>query len=421
MNTATNRSSLLVNWRLAFSFAKRFYNASYENRYIRFINRASRVGIALGVAALIIGLSIMNGFERELKNTLLSVIPDVEFEAVSGKLDNWPETLERISADPSYVAAAPYIKINAMLQKQQRLDAIVMHGIDPNLEKSVSTLPSMLTAGSWLEDKGAVIGQGLAERLGINVGDRIEFLIPSINERGQFTSPQYLQLKVEGIYQVGGQLDYSQVYVAISTLQQLFSWSPQHAEGIKVELDDPFNARLIANRIGGTLTDYVYVLDWFRANGHVYNDIVLVKDIMYLVMVLVMAVACFNIVSSLTMAVQEKYSDIGILKTMGLTDVVIVRIFTLMGLLTALKGVLWGVIYGVVIAWYLPEIFSFIESLFGVTVLDSDVYFINYIPSELMFNQVVIVAGTAVVVAYLATIYPSKQAGKLNTISLLQS
>lgn len=413
--------SYMSNWGLAFTFAKRFYNASFENRYIRFINRASRVGIALGVAALIIGLSIMNGFERELKNTLLSVIPDAEFEAVSGKLDNWQDTLDRASKHPQFKAGGPYIKVNAMLQKQQRLDAIILHAVDPELEQEVSKLPHMIVAGNWLTSDGVVLGKGLAERLGVTLNDNIELLIPSINDQGGFSAPQYLRLNVEGIYQVGGQLDYGQVYVALSTLQGLFGWESQHAEGIKVALVDPFEAKYVANEIGSKLFDYVYVLDWFRANGHVYNDIVLVKDIMYLVMVLVMAVACFNIVSSLTMAVQEKYADIGILKTMGLTDIVVVRIFTLMGLLTAGKGVLWGVLFGVVIAVYLPEIFGAVEYLFGFSALDGDVYFINYIPSEIALNQVLIVALTAIIVAYLATIYPAKQAGKLQTIELLQS
>lgn len=414
-------TNFLNQWQLSFRFARRFYNASFENRYIRFINRASRIGIALGVAALIVGLSIMNGFERELKNTLLSVIPDAEFEAVSGKLEDWQDTLRRASEHSEFVAGAPYIKTNAMIQKLEQLDAVVLHGVHPKLETQVSKLPQMMVNGKWLKDEGAVIGVGLAERLSLSIGDAIELLIPSMNESGRFTSPKFLRVQVMGIYQVGGQFDYGQVYVSLSTLQSLFNWQENQAEGLKVAISDPFNAAMVANQIGSKLFDYVYVLDWFRANGHVYNDIVLVKDIMYLVMVLVMAVACFNIVSSLTMAVQEKYSDIGILKTMGLTDQVVVRIFTLMGLLTALKGVLWGIIWGVVVALYLPNLFTTIEKLTGFKTLDSDVYFINYIPSELMVNDVLLVSITGIVIAYLATLYPAKQAGRLNTIQLLQS
>lgn len=275
--------------------------------------------------------------------------------------------------------------------------------------------------GQWLDDNNAVIGAGLAEKLTLSVGDNIELLIPGMNDEGRLTAPKYLRLNIIGIYQVGGQFDYGQVYVPLSRLQTLFDWHNNHAEGIKVALTDPFRAQRVASEIGSTLHDYVYVLDWFRANGHVYNDIVLVKDIMYLVMVLVMAVACFNIVSSLTMAVQEKYADIGILKTMGLTDCVVVRVFTLMGLLTALKGVMWGVVFGVVIAWYLPELFNVIEMLTGLQTLDSDVYFINYVPSEVILTDVFLVALTGVIVAYLATLYPAKQAGRLTTISLIQS
>lgn len=408
---------------LSLRFARRYYNASFENKYIRFINRASKIGISVGVAALILGLSIMNGFERELKNTLLAVMPDIEYESVKGKLPNWQTTSDIILADPSVKAAAPYIKLNAMVQKQTQLEAVILHGAQPELEKGVNKTYQYIAQGSWLISDGnnssAVIGSGLAEKLNLTVGDKLELLVPNDGQQGKLLSPKYLSVEVVGIYQIGGQMDHGQVFVKLDRLQQLFGWQPQETKGVKVALNDPFDARRVVGRIGNQLTDYVYMLDWFRSQGHVYNDIVMVKDIMYLVMVLVMAVACFNIVSSLTMAVQEKHGDIGILKTMGLTPKTVQRIFVLMGMLTAIKGIAWGLVWGVLLAWYLPELFAGLESLFNFKALDSDVYFINHLPSELLTSQVLVVSLTAFVIAFLATLYPAKRAAKLTPVELL--
>lgn len=407
--------------KLALSFAGRYYNAQYTNPYIKFINRASRWGISIGVAALIIGLSIMNGFERELKNSLLSVIPDVEYEAVSGKLQNWPETSKRILSFPFVTGAAPYIKMNAMVQKQQLLEAVVVHSVDPLLEPSVNKTTELISTGRWLQEKekGAVIGVGLAEKLNIKLGDAIELLIPTVNETGKLSAPKYVNVDVVGIYKIGGQMDYGQVYLPLSLIQNLQRWQPFEAEGVKVSLLDPFEASYQARLIGQKLSDYVYVLDWFRSQGHVYHDIVLVKDIMYIAMFLVMSVASFNIVSSLTMAVQEKHSDIAILKTIGLNNQVMQKVFIFMGLLTALKGMVWGTILGLLTAFYLSDLLALVESWTGIKTLDADVYFIDHIPTHVEFSQVVVVLCSALVISFLATLYPSRQAAKLKPVELL--
>ena len=187
--------------KLAFSFASRYYNASFSNPYIKFINRASRWGISIGVAALIIGLSIMNGFERALQTSLLSVIPDVEYEAVNGKLPDWTKTAERVLASPDVVGAAPYIKMNAMVQKQNVLEAVIVHGVEPSLESTVNKTTQLIVKGQWLTNKisGAVIGAGLAEKLSLQVSDRIEMLIPSANANGKLSAPKYLNLEIEDL------------------------------------------------------------------------------------------------------------------------------------------------------------------------------------------------------------------------------
>ena len=405
---------------LAFDIAKRYYKASYQNRYIRFINRASSIGISLGVLALIVGLSIMNGFEKELKSTLLAVIPDVEFEAVEGKIENWTIAQTTLSKLTNVIGAAPYIKTNAMLQKKNTLEAVLIHGVEPELEKSVNSMYQFILEGRWLsESPGVVIGSGLAGKMSLSIGDNIELLVPKTLSNGKLATPKYVKLPLVGIYQIGGQMDYGQVFMPLSKLQQLFDWQETQAEGIKVALTDPFDARTLGRQLGRELDEYVYVLDWFRTNGHIYNDIVMVKDIMYLVMVLVMAVACFNIVSSLTMAVQEKHSDIGILKTMGLKPNVVKHVFVIMGMITAVKGIVWGVIIGVLFAINLPDFFNLIEQLLGFKALDSDVYFISHIPSVVEYSQVAIIVLTALVISFLASYFPAKKAAQMQPVELI--
>ena len=406
--------------KLSLMIAQRYYKAAYQNRYIRFINQASTIGISIGVMALILALSIMNGFERELKNSLLAVIPDVEYEAVEGKIHNWKKSYEYLSQQSEVKGAAPYIKLNAMVQKQNQLQASILHGVNPELEKSVNAVIRFIVKGAWLESTNdAVIGAGLAATLDLSVGDKLELLIPKTLANGKLAAPQYVKLTITGIYQLGGQMDHGQVYMDITKLQKVLGWGQSEVEGIKVSLFDPFSARYVGKRIGRELDEYVFVLDWFRTNGHIYNDIVMVKDIMYLAMILVMAVACFNIVSSLTMAVQEKHSDIGILKTMGLKAKVIRQVFTLMGMLTAVKGVIWGLVIGVLLALNLETLIQALEQLFGFKTLDAQVYFISHIPSQLHFGQVGLICITALVIAFIASFVPAQKAAKLLPIELV--
>lgn len=407
---------------LTLLIAKRYYKAAYQNPYIRFINQASSIGISIGVLALILALSIMNGFERELKSSLLAVIPDVEYEAVQGKLEDWNRPYQVLQQQQHVVAAAPYIKLNAMVQNKDQLQAAIVHGADPILEPKVNVIADFIQQGHWLEsDTDAVIGSGLAKRLNLEIGNSIELLIPKTLDNGRLATPQYVKLTVSGIYHLGGQMDQGQVFVSLSKLQQVLGWQEHNAEGIKIALQDPFSARYLGRQYGRLLDEYVYVLDWFRTSGHIYNDIIMVKDIMYLAMFIVMAVACFNIVSSLTMAVQEKHSDIGILKTMGLKPKRLTQVFVLMGMLTALKGVLWGIVIGLVLAFNLETIISSIEQLTDTKTLDSDVYFISHIPSQVQLEQVAVIALTALLIAFIASYFPAKKAAKLDPVELISS
>lgn len=432
-NHNLSMKSLISPYTLTLKLATRYYSTGLANRYVRFINRASRVGFALGVSALIIGLSLMNGFERELKSTLLSAIPHVEYESVTGHIEDWTQTTKQLVNHPQVTGVAPYLKLNAMLQKQNHMEAVLLKGVQPQLESSVNIIPFKIISGRWLnvpgsqsnlqkesQEREAVIGVSLAEKLDLKINSPIELLIPTFSDNGRLNAPSYLRFNIVGIYQVGGQVDTGQVFVDLSDLARSQNLAENKAHGVAVALLDPFDANKVAPQIGQMVTDYVYILDWFRSHGHVYNDIVLVKDIMYIVMVLVMAVASFNIVSSLSMAVQEKYGDIGILKTMGLSNKQVKQVFVLMGFLTALQGIAWGVFWGLVIAFNLTSIVSFIESALGVNALDGDVYFINYLPSQVQMGEVAIIAITAMVIAFLASLYPAKKASKLSPIELIQ-
>jgi lipoprotein-releasing system permease protein len=410
---------MIKRWMLTWSFASRYSRAAYNNRYIRFINRASMFGIALGVAAMILGLSVMNGFERELKNNLLSVIPDIEFEAVNGEIADWRIASQEIAKQPYVKGVAPYINVNGMVQKGDKLEAAFVRGADQTEELNVNVVADFIFKGSWNLDSGVVIGNGLAEKLSLQVGDSIELLVPKHTDRNSLGAPEYIKTQVNGIYKIGGQFDYGQVFIDINVLQKLFDWQKRQVKGVKVAIVDPFQADWQARKLGSLIDEYVYVLDWYRSHGHIYRDIVMVRDIMYLVMIIVMAVACFNLVSSLTMAIQEKHADIGILKTMGLLPTRVKSVFVLMGLIIASKGIAVGAIFGCGLSLFLPYGLTFLERKFNFSVLDDQVYFIDTIPTQLDFSQVLIVVVTASFIAYLASVFPARKAAKLNVVELL--
>lgn len=406
---------------LAWQLAKRYRNTRHSSGFIRFISASSTSGIALGVAILILALSVMNGFELALKQRLLSVIPHVELDAVQQKIGDWPRKQQVFASVAGVDAVAPYIKTNGMLRFGSAVKAAEVRGIELAAEKKISDFSSYVSAGQLdtLAETDIVLGQGIADALGVSVGEQVQLMLPELTDDGRLASHSSASLTVSAIVAIGGQLDYSHVWLNMHTLAELLAFEPNTIQGFAVRVTDIFQAPQLARELGRVSEDYVYLLDWFRTQGHVYQDIQMVRSILYLVLALVIAVACFNIVATLVMAVREKEGDIAILLTMGVAPSTIVLTFMWLGWLNGLVGSLIGVVTGVALAYYIEPLFALVTKLLGHSLLDPSIYFINFIPSLLQWQDVALTLGVALVMSLLATLYPAWRASKVQPAFVL--
>ena len=406
---------------LAWQLARRYRKTRHSSGFIRFISASSTSGIALGVAILILALSVMNGFEQALKQRLLAVIPHVELEAVAEPIANWPRKLEMFSQVPGVTAVAPYIKTNGMLRFGTAVKAAEVRGISLSAEKQLSAFAQYLTSGQLdsLNEHDIVLGQGIADALQVKAGEQLQLLLPKLTDDGRLASHSTAIFTVSAIVAIGGQLDYSQVWLDMAALAKLLDYPPQQIQGFAFALDDIFQAPVMARELGRISEDYVYLLDWFRTQGHVYQDIQMVRSILYLVLALVIAVACFNIVATLIMAVREKEGDIAILLTMGMPAGTVIFTFMWLGWLNGLIGSIVGAVAGVFLASYIEPIFAATTRLLGHSLLDPSIYFIDFVPSRLQWQDVALTLSVALLMSLLATLYPAWRASKVQPAYVL--
>jgi lipoprotein-releasing system permease protein len=407
---------------LVWLLAWRFRSDKRQNGFISFISASSTFGIGLGCFVLILLLSVMNGFEKELKDRLLSVIPHAEFKSVSASgIEYWPAEVEALQQHPEVVFVEPYVNATGMLQKGNKMKAVEMIALDP-LYASQGVIPSLMTQSQWLQfqadENAALLGIGLMQKLGLTVGDKVQILLPQLSEDLSLSAPKTLRLIVVASLDMGGELSNHIGFMHMSLAAQ--AQNIQHgAQGIRLRYRDAFVAKQLTREIGYNLKPEVYMSDWTIKNGNLYQDIQLVRAVVYIALSLVIAVACFNIVSTLVMAVNEKQSEIAMLKSMGAKNSLIISVFMLQGSLNGLIGTVFGVIFGVLMATNLAAVARFIEDLLGVQFLSGDVYFINFLPSELNWNEVYLTALIAIVLSILATLYPAIKAAKINPAKVL--
>lgn len=406
---------------LVWQLARRYRSTRHTSGFIRFISASSTIGIALGVAILILALSVMNGFEQALEQRLLSVIPHVELEAVEGQINQWPEKVARMSETPGVVAGAPYIKANGMLRSGSQIKAVQLRGISVEYEQNISRVGDYVKSGSLapLNPEQLVLGSGIAEALALKVGDSVQLMLPRFSADGRLASYSNRVLTVSGIVTVGGQLDYSQAWLDIAALAAYLDMPEGSVQGLAFKIDDVFAAPVIGRQLGQLSEDYVYLLDWFRTQGHVYQDIQMVRAILYLVLALVIAVACFNIVATLVMAVREKEGDIAILLTMGMQPRSLISVFMLLGWLNGVIGTFIGAVAGVLLASFIEPIFAFVTQLLGKSLLDPSIYFIDFVPSLLQWQDVLVTVLLALGLSLLSTLYPAFRAARVQPAQIL--
>ena len=408
----------------------RYVRSRHGNGFSAFISASSTIGIALGVTVLIVVLSAMNGFERELSQKLLSIVPHVELVSVNEPIKNWQQSIKKVQNEQAVLAAAPVIKMTGMLQHGLQLKAVEVRGVDTQLEMQVSSIHDYIIAGKWQgliapkqNNNTIIIGSGVAKKLSVELGDKIQLLLPppggGNDVKQVFSAPITRHVEVVGIFKFGGTIDETLAYVPLTLASEVMGYKSNETQSIRLKVTDVFSAPKIARQVAYNFDHYVYINNWTRTQGHLFNDIQLVRMVMFIVLVLVIAVASFNIVSTLIMAVNERQGDIAILKTMGASSQTIMLAFIAQGLVNGVVGSLLGALCGVYLALNLTDIISSIEQLLGITFLSGDVYFINYLPSVLHLSDVYATVITALIMSLLATLYPAWRATKIEPAQVL--
>lgn len=400
----------------------RFSRGRRRGGMVSLISAISTIGIALGVAVLIIGLSAMNGFERELNNRILAVVPHGEIEPVNQPFTGWQSLLPEVQKVKGIAAAAPYINFTGLIESGAKLQAIQVKGVDPQQETQLSALPAYVQNNAW-QSFGAgkqqiILGQGVAKSLKVKQGDWLTIMIPNSDPEHKLLQPKRVRLQVSGILALSGMLDHSLALVPLQDAQNYLAIGDS-VTGIALKMSDPFAAQKLVRDAGEVTHAYVYIRSWIGTYGYMYRDIQMIRAIMYLAMVLVIGVACFNIVSTLVMAVKDKSGDIAVLRTLGAKDGLIRAIFVWYGLMAGLLGSVSGVVVGVLAAFNLTPIIRGIETLTGYHFLSGDIYFIDFLPSEVHWLDVGIVLITSLVLSLIASWYPARRASRIDPARVL--
>jgi lipoprotein-releasing system permease protein len=402
----------------------RYTRAKRKNHFISFISLTSMVGIALGVAALIVVLSVMNGFQTELRTRILGVASHLEITGANNQLSNWQSLASQVKAQPEVKASAPYVMAQGMLSYGQSVQGVLVRGILPAEEDKVADLGKHMKAGSLADlhagEFGVVLGADLAMSLGATIGDKVVLMAP----QGQFTPagvvPRIKQFKVVGLFQIGMyEYDAGLALIHMDDAAKLYRMG-DNVSGLRLKLGDLFEAPEMAAKLGQTLQGNYYITDWTQQHANFFKAVQMEKRVMFIILTLIVAVAAFNIVSTLVMAVTDKRADIAIMRTFGASPRSIMSIFIVQGALIGVIGTLAGAIIGVLIALNIETIVPFIEHLFHVQFLSKDVYAISDLPSKLEWPDVITIVIMSFVLSLLATLYPSYKASQVNPAEALR-
>lgn len=404
----------------------RYLRAKKRNGFMSFITMISVAGIALGVMALIVVLSVMNGFQKEIRGQLLNVAPHAEIGFYEPDTqETWQDLRKIVSNNQAVVANAPYVTDQALLSNAGEVRGVQIRGIYPAEEKKVVDYWQDMTAGKF-EDLRAgefdiILGQGLAEALGVGVGDQVTVITPEGNVTPAGMVPRLKQFHVVGLVKTGVyEMDNSLALTHLSDAQTLYRMG-ENVSGLRLRLAEPHNApALTPNLVPSNQQDKIWARDWTFHNKTYFDAVEMEKRMMFIILTLIIAVAAFNLVSSLVMAVTEKQADIAILRTLGLAPAGVMKIFMVQGAFAGFFGTLSGVILGVLLGMNVGKIVAFFEELFGVHLINSQVYFIDYLPSEVVPSDVVLIAVISLVLAFLATLYPSWRAAKTQPAEALR-
>ena len=397
--------------------ALRYITTKRRNRFASFVSFVSIAGIALGVGALIIVLSVMNGFEREVVRHVLGMSSHAVLLSDAGLIADWPALEKRVMADPRVVALSPYVRASGMLTRKGKVTGTIVEGIDPSREVKVTELANYLPAGQLAaldaQRDGVLLGDSLAKKLAARTGDQITLVLPQWDHSGKALAPRYERLLVAGTFHTGmHQYDARLVITHIDRARQLFQVGDA-ISGVRTRLRDPALAPMVAAELAQQLGPQFRAVDWTQYERNFFLALKSQKHIMFVILVLIIAVAAFNIAANMIMIVTEKTRDIAILRTVGTSRAQIVGLFLAQGLMLGSVGALLGLALG---AWGASEsqnAMKFLETLLGVDLLNSEVYFLDYLPADLRASDLVGVVGASLFLSLLATVYPALRAAAI--------
>ncbi|MBL8399251.1 MAG: lipoprotein-releasing ABC transporter permease subunit [Candidatus Accumulibacter sp.] len=402
----------------------RYTRAKKHNHFISFISLISMAGIALGVAALIVVLSVMNGFQTELRSRILAVVSHVQITGASGEISGWQAVATEASTQPEVLATAPYVQAQGMLAYGQAVRGAMVRGILPDQEDKVADFRPHIKSGqldALQPDRfNIVLGSELARALGVFVGDRVTLIAPQGVVTPAGVVPRLKTFTVAGIFEVGMfEYDSGLALIRLEDAQLLYRLDDR-VSGVRLKLDDLFKAPAVARALAGTLNTDAYISDWTRSHANFFRAVQIEKNMMFIILSLIIAVAAFNIVSTLVMAVTDKQADIAILRTLGASPGSIMAVFIVQGALIGFIGLGLGIAGGVALALNVDVVVPFIERMLGTQFLSKEVYYISNLPSELQWSDVTTITGVAFVLALVATIYPSWRAARVNPAAALR-
>ena len=383
------------------------------------------LGMTIGVALLIIVLSVMNGFEREMHTRILGLVPHItvsSYAAPDLAAKQWPAITEKLLHHDEVEAAAPFAELNAMLLRGTDVEGVLIYGIDPEQEKNVSIIHEYvdLQALQRLQNgsNAILLGQALASRLQLSVGDKLNVMVPNENAKGS-VAPIFTRLQVAGVFNTHTEIDQS---IALIALDKALAIMPpqQRRQGLRIRVNNTFEASRIAWELEQNIPYGFITRDWTKTHGNLYSAIQMSKQLVALMLLTIIAVAAFNVVSALVMIVTDKRADIAILQTCGASSSAIMATFMVQGTLIALIGTALGTIFGVAISLSITDIVALIEQSFNMQFLNSDVYPVDYLPSDLRLGDIAMVCGTAFIMSILATVYPAWRASKVQPAEALR-
>ena len=402
----------------------RYTRAKRRNHFISFISLTSMLGIALGMTALIVVLSVMNGFQKEIRTRILGVASHVQISGEDNVLANWRGVAAEAQKNPQVIASAPYVQAQGLLSFSGNVRGAIVRGVLPAEEAKVADIGEHMKLGKLSDLKpgefGIVLGIELARALHVMQGDKVVLIAP----QGQVTPagvvPRVKQFTVIGLFEVGHfEYDSGLAVIHLTDAQKLYQLG-ESVSGVRLKLKDLMTAPQVAYDLSRTLSSSAYITDWTRQNANFFRAIEIEKRMMFIILTLIIAVAAFNIVSALVMVVTDKQADIAILRTLGASPSSIMKIFIVQGALIGIIGTILGLIGGVLLAYNVSEVVGFIERVFGVQFLSREVYYISELPSDPQLMDIVTISVTAFVLTLLATLYPSYRASRVKPAEALR-